>query len=314
MDAVSPLVTVAVPTFQRPDSLRRAIDSVLAQDHPAVEIIISDNASADGTEAVCREYAEREPSITYLRRPVNVGATANFDGLRSEGSGDYFVFLADDDWMSPGYLSTCVTALEADPGLAVAAGRAVYHHPDRVEPEPQPINLDAETGADRVCDYYRTVRANGVFYGVARAAVNGRIGPLRNCQGADMVHVAAMAYQGRVTTFDHIAVNRTVGGATANLANVARSLGLGRFETYLPQLAIVWWVFRDIAWDSPVYADRGRWGRLALALRAAWVIFWHFVPGAAVKLGRLVVASLRRRFGRAPRRPDAAPALSYEDR
>jgi hypothetical protein len=298
MEAVSPVVTVAVPTFQRPEGLRRCIDSILAQDHPAVEIIISDNASADRTEELCRDYAAREPSITYLRRESNVGATANFEGLRGRGTGTYFTFIGDDDWMGPGYLSACVAALEADPGLVVAAGRSTYHHPDgRQVPEPHPINLSSEAAGDRICAYYRVVRANGVFYGVTRAGADAAVGPLRNCQGADLLHVAALAYQGRIVTLEHVALHRAVGGATRNLANVARTLGLGWFQTYAPQLAVVGFVVRDVAWASPVYADRGRFGRIVLAGRAGWAIFWHYMPEAVGKVVRLVLARLRGRRG-----------------
>lgn len=294
MEAVSPIVTVAVPTFQRPEGLRRCIDSILAQDHPAVEIIISDNASADDTEELCRGYAAREPSITYLRRDVNVGATANFEGLRGHGTGAYFAFLGDDDWMGPGYLSACVAALEADPGLVVAAGRSTYHHPDgREVPEPHPITLSSDVADERICAYLRVVRANGVFYGVSRAEAIAAVGPLQNCQGADLLHVAALAYQGRIVTLGHVALHRAVGGATRNLANVARTLGLGWFQTYAPQLAVVGFVVRDVAWASPVYADRGRVRRVVLAGRAGWAIFWHYMPEAAGKVVQLVRTKVR---------------------
>lgn len=297
MEQVRPLVTVAVPTYQRPEGLRRCLDSVLAQDYPAVEIFISDNASNDETEALCRDYAAREPSITYLRQPVNAGGTANFERLRHVGSGRYRVFLGDDDWLDPTYLSTCVVALEADPGLAVVAGRSTYHHPDgRTEPEPTPITLLDESGVDRICAYYRQVRANGVFYGVTRAEADAAVGPLQNCMGGDLLHVAALAYQGRVVTLDEVAVHRATGGATRSLAHVGRSLGLGWFQTHLPQLAVVGFVIRDVAWAAPVYADRGRWGRLVVAARAGWAIFWHFMPEAAGKAGRLGLGALRRRL------------------
>lgn len=293
MESISPLVTVVVPTYQRPKTLQRAIESVLTQDYPNIEIIIGDNASTDGTEALCRDLEQHHANITYIRRPANVGATANFELLRSEGTGKYFAFLGDDDWFSPGYLSTCIGALEADPQVAVAAGRSVYHHPDKVVAEPNPIRLTAETGPDRVVDYYRLVRANGVFYGVVRSDVNARVGALRNCQGADMVHVAERAYLGKVLTFEQVSINRAVGGATVNLANVARSLGLGWFQTYLPQLAIVWWAVRDIAVDSPVYANLTRPARGVLAARAGWAVGRRFLPEAAGKAVRLATGSLR---------------------
>jgi len=289
------MVSVALPTYQRASQLRRAIESVLAQDYERIELIISDNASTDGTRELCEEYVARNPSIRYVRQPENVGPTCNFEQLRPLARGEYFLFLGDDDWIDPGYVSACVTSIEAHPGSALVAGRALYHRPGGVNAEPHPVNIEDEDPRRRVLRFCREVRSNGVFYGVMPVAMDRRAPALRNVQGGDMVHVMALAYLGRVRTLEDAALHRTVDGMTVSLANVAATLGLGWFQANAPQIAIAYWIFRDIAIDSPLYADLGRLGRLWLGLRAGSIVFARFVPPASVKFIRLKVSALSRR-------------------
>jgi len=307
-----PLVTIGLPTYQRTAKLRRAIESVLAQDYEPLELIISDNASTDGTRELCEEYVSQHAWMRYVRRSENVGPTRNFEGLRPLARGDYFLFLGDDDWLDPGYVSACVAALEAEPGFALVAGRAIYHGPQGQTADPHPVQLEDRRSRRRVLTYCRQVRANGVFYGVMPVDAERAARPLRNVQGGDMLHVMALGYLGRVRTLDDVAVHRSVDGMTVSLANVAATLGLGWFQANLPQLAIVYWVVRDIAFDSPVYAKLGRLGRLTLAAQAGGIVFFRFVPAAVAKFARLRMKGWRRRLGRRAS-AGARPARSGAD-
>jgi glycosyltransferase involved in cell wall biosynthesis len=291
-----PLVTVAIPTHQRAMTLRRAVESVVAQDYEPIELIISDNASTDGTRLVCEEYAARHPWIRYVRLDANIGAIANFESLRRRSNGEFFLFLADDDWIDPGLVTACVDALQADPASALVAGRALYHGLGEVKADLHPTNLLAEDSRARVLDYCRTVRGNSVFYGIAPVAVHRNVAPLRNVMGADFLQVLSLAFLGRVRTLEEAGLHRSVDGMAVSLANVAAGLGLSRWQAFAPQVAIVYWVFRDIAFDSPVYAGLGRFARLRLATRAASILFVRFVPGAIVKFARLQGAAVTRRW------------------
>lgn len=62
------LVSIGLPTFNRSKSLERALDSLLAQTYVNFELIISDNASTDSTESICREYARKDKRIKYFRQ------------------------------------------------------------------------------------------------------------------------------------------------------------------------------------------------------------------------------------------------------
>jgi glycosyltransferase involved in cell wall biosynthesis len=293
---MEPVVTIALPTYQRDEQLGRAIESVLAQDYGSIDLIISDNASTDGTRALCERYAQDHSSIRYIRQPANVGPTPNFESVRHLSTGEYFAFLGDDDWLEPDYVSACVEALEADHSYSLVAGRTLFHRPDGVEPEPRPMNIDDGDGEARVLRFCREVNANGVFYGVVPGAIDRRAPALRNVQGGDMVHVMALAYLGKIRTLETTKSHRTVGGMTVSLANVAATLGLGWFQATAPQVAIAYWVFRDLAFDSPLYAELGGARRVWLGMRGGGIIFGRWVPPAAVKFARLQLRRAARRW------------------
>ena len=110
-----PSVSIGIPTYNRVRDLRRAIASATAQDYEDLEIFISDNASTDDTEPVCRSYVASDPRIRYVRQPVNRGATRNFQLALEGARGDFFMWLADDDWLDRSYISRCSEVLRADP-------------------------------------------------------------------------------------------------------------------------------------------------------------------------------------------------------
>ena len=110
-DAAAPVVSIGVPVYNGDRLLARALDSLCGQHFSEMAIIISDNASTDGTEQICRTYAARDPRIRYHRQPRNLGAAANFNFVFQQARGRFFKWAAHDDVLAPGYLTACVEAL-----------------------------------------------------------------------------------------------------------------------------------------------------------------------------------------------------------
>ena len=109
------LVSVGMPVYNSARFLRGALDALLAQDYERFEISISDNASEDETETICREYVEADPRIRYSRMNENRGGLWNFIHVYELARGEYFMWAAHDDIRDPRYLSCCVAALERNP-------------------------------------------------------------------------------------------------------------------------------------------------------------------------------------------------------
>ncbi len=113
-----PLVTVGVPTYDRPDHLARALQSLTEQTYRNLEIIVSDNCSTDpAVERVGRDAMARDPRIRYVRQPRNIGAVENFQYLLTQATGKYFFWAADDDLCRRQFTEKLVACMEGHPDL-----------------------------------------------------------------------------------------------------------------------------------------------------------------------------------------------------
>ena len=113
-----PLVSIGMPTYNRADGyLPLALDSALAQDYANLEIIVSDNASTDGTEEFVRSKGDSR--IRYFRHPESIGGTNNFNFCVEQARGAYFLLFHDDDLIDPDFVSVCVRALQGREGVGV---------------------------------------------------------------------------------------------------------------------------------------------------------------------------------------------------
>jgi glycosyltransferase involved in cell wall biosynthesis len=126
-----PTVTALIPTRRRPELLRRAIESVLAQTYPNVRVFVCDNASGDATEDVVRELAARDARVAYHKHPVDIGAYPNFQYGLDSVTTEMFSFLSDDDLLFPEFYERAVQSLERDPGAGFYASQTVLYDVSR---------------------------------------------------------------------------------------------------------------------------------------------------------------------------------------
>lgn len=120
-----PIVSVAIATYNQIAFLREAIDSVLLQDYPWLEIVVADDGSTDRTPALLSDYRRRFPDRFVLHLGENnLGITANHDRAFRACSGDYIAWLDGDDVMLPGKIRRQVALLEARPDVAICVSAA----------------------------------------------------------------------------------------------------------------------------------------------------------------------------------------------
>lgn len=118
-----PLVSIGMPVYNGENFIREAIDSILGQTFQDFELIISDNASTDGTEAICREYAAKDQRIRYCRNAQNLGAAPNYNIVVTYAKGKYFKWASHDDILAPEFIEKCVEALENNPSVVLVYPR-----------------------------------------------------------------------------------------------------------------------------------------------------------------------------------------------
>lgn len=204
MSADLPLVTLGVPVFDGEAHLEQALRGLQAQQWPKLEILISDNASTDGTEALCRRIAAGDPRIRYLRQPENIGAAPNFELLVREARGELFAWCAHDDLRMPGFVEACANELLRRPD-AVLCNSAVVFLDDEGRPRADWEDCNFETRAttrperaQRLVDHMDWVD----MYGLIRRDALLRALPIEPVWGGDVVISMKLLMQGEFAKVD----------------------------------------------------------------------------------------------------------------
>jgi len=196
-------VSIGLPVYNGEQYLEEALESWLAQTYTDFEIVVSDNASTDRTEEICRSFAQRDPRVRYVRADVNGGGTWNFNRVVELSQGQYFRWAAHDDAVAPTYLERCVDVLDSDPRAALAHTRVelidaaggnlgVYEGPQARREDDRPwIRFhDAALWSGR----------NHLIFGVMHRRLLDRIPPYGSHGNADGVLLARLSLLGTFVT------------------------------------------------------------------------------------------------------------------
>ena len=111
-------LSLCIPTYNRGGFIGETLESIVSQATDDIEIIVSDNASQDDTEAIVRGFQERFPRITYHRFERNMGADKNFLKVVELATGEYCWFMGSDDKVENGGIATVLANLAKHPDLA----------------------------------------------------------------------------------------------------------------------------------------------------------------------------------------------------
>lgn len=119
----TPRISVGMPVYNGERYIKETLDSILSQTFDDFELIISDNASTDGTAQICREYIIREPRVRYFRNEKNLGAAWNYNKVFNLSTGKYFKWAPADDVCAPEFLERCIDILDHYPGVVLCYPR-----------------------------------------------------------------------------------------------------------------------------------------------------------------------------------------------
>jgi glycosyltransferase involved in cell wall biosynthesis len=186
--AKNPLVTIGMPVFNGERFIRKALDSLLAQTFTDFELIISDNASTDGSLQISQEYAARDGRISVYHNERNMGMCRNFRIVFEKGRGEYFMWAADHDLWHPEFLQAHVEALADDREIVMAHPRVVaISAEDEVLPVHSPdYDSVGMNKLERIRDACgRMSGAGNMVYGLFRSDVIAKCGVYARCAAPD---------------------------------------------------------------------------------------------------------------------------------
>ena len=177
MNRSEPRVSIGLPVRNGEKRVSGTIRSVLEQDVDCLELIISDNASDDGTEEICRQFARADARVRYHRQTHDIGLVANFTAVLARAEGTYFKWIGDDDWLAPSYVSRCAGILDDAPDVILVTTRQAPVGPDgtAVSARYDGRRLASSSPAERFTEMLRLVTDSYLLldplYGMMRRAV-----------------------------------------------------------------------------------------------------------------------------------------------
>jgi glycosyltransferase involved in cell wall biosynthesis len=202
----TPLVGIGLTLHNRAGYLCEALDSLLAQSYPDFKLVLADDASTDGTEAIARAYAQRDSRVHYVRFEKRRGMVAvwraAFEHATSEGA-TYFAWASDHDRWHPEWLERLVGELERHPDAVLA-----YPMTERMDvagmPLPKVSRQFQTAGVRDLGERWRqfsrsdAVAAGDMVYGLMRTDAGRRAGIFREVLCPDRLLLAELTLQGQI--------------------------------------------------------------------------------------------------------------------
>lgn len=272
----SPLVSIGVPSYNRPKTLERTLTSLVNQTYPNLEIVISDDCSTNPeVEKVIQKF-QGDPRVIYYHHAVNKGAIGNFNFILGKLSGEYFMRIADDDWLDLNYVEACLTFLLANPDYSSAYGLArVYDTDGSFVRHDSAVRMDHADGGDRIKHYYENVKFNSCYYGLMHRSYLP-LAYAKNIIAMDWIFVARVAFLGKYRLIETTHTNISMGGDSKSFDHLTQAYGMSPFTKAYPLINIGLNVGKDIISGSPVYRKINVMKRLALARECVGILYSKF--------------------------------------
>lgn len=194
----APTVSIGLAVYNGERHLAAAIDSILAQTFTDFELVICDNASTDGTEALCRGYERADERVRYHRNDRNIGGARNENLTFERSRAQYFRWAAHDDVLAPTLLERCVEVLDAHPDVVLCHTDVVTIDEDGNEFGLIARRRDPTLGpVERFRELTDVAVGCEETYGLMRSDALAATGLQRNYTDSDRTLLAHLALLGR---------------------------------------------------------------------------------------------------------------------
>jgi len=167
------LLTVGLPVYNSERYISQSIESLLNQTYRDFRLIISDNASTDGTAEICKAYASRDARIAYYRNDVNIGLSPNFNRVFALAESKYFKWATADDYWAPTLLARAVEIMEADDSIALCYPKTTLVDADGGNPQlyEDGLHLMSDSPQERFIQLMNRIRLSHQHLGVSRVSM-----------------------------------------------------------------------------------------------------------------------------------------------
>jgi glycosyltransferase involved in cell wall biosynthesis len=197
--SVLPLVTIGLPVYNSKRYVEQSLDSLLGQTYSDFILLISDNASTDGTEDICRRYAAADSRVQYHRNDVNIGNPRNFNRVAALTTTKYLKWSTSDDFWEPTFLERALEIMERDPSIALCYPQAYIVDAAGANREEynDVLHLMQDDPADRYLALLDRIKLAHQHLGVIRMSCLRRTHMLGTHVGSDVNLLAELTLYGK---------------------------------------------------------------------------------------------------------------------
>ncbi len=228
-----PRVSVGMPAYNSEKMIRASIDSILDQTFTDLELIIVDNASTDGTVALCEAVAARDSRVRVVRNPVNLGVNPNYRKAAQLARGEFFKWQSTNDLLDRNYIAACVEVLDAQPEVVLAFGNTVIFESDPAQGTlyDDRMNLDDDDPLVRFRHTIDLLRLNNAINGVIRLATLMRTSVHPDYLSSDNIVLSELALAGKVAVVPGTRFFRRMDKVSATALQSATTVRLAHYPT-----------------------------------------------------------------------------------
>ena len=194
----APRLTIGLPVYNGEKYVAESLEALLGQSFTDFELIISDNASTDGTGDICRRYERQDSRVRYFRQPRNIGLAPNHNFVAEQARGELFKWAANDDLYARDLVERCIEALDKYPDVVL-----VHSWTAKVDDSGAVIKAfeyPLNTASPRAPERFRSMlfdNGGDDDYGVMRTEVLRRTAMKESYHHADRTIIAELSLHGR---------------------------------------------------------------------------------------------------------------------
>jgi glycosyltransferase involved in cell wall biosynthesis len=170
MSDKAPKVFVGIPICNEEKHIGELLESIHLQDYTNMVVLISDNASTDNTWSIVSSYLKKDNRFSAIKQTQNIGASANFEYVLEQSSGEYFIFAGGHDIWGKDMIQTCVGLMESDQSITLVAPKTTRIDSDgKLLESMRDENIDTrleKSSAGRAYTFWNQINRCSCFYGL----------------------------------------------------------------------------------------------------------------------------------------------------
>jgi glycosyltransferase involved in cell wall biosynthesis len=274
------IVSIGIPVYNGDASLKKRLDSILAQTLKNFQVIISDNASTDHTEKICREYNKNDSRFHYFRQDKNIGIYPNFIFVLNKAHTKYFVWAAADDLWTPDFLEKNIKILESSEEIVCSIGvvqriglqvnefkmssgdSSVTKIYKKIRRSFRPFGSFSITGnyEKRIRTYLKNISSHD-FYGIHRTEFLKKSIPEPSTVSWDCALLVNLIKFGEIHMIDEVLLYYNTRGLSSKLLEIKKHMhGNALRQVILPWSCFSYWCFRKLGLKTFIKnLDRFTW-------------------------------------------------------